>query len=93
MNEENIEEGTDILDPEMKAAKEAKEKAQEIRSEEMNAAYSDILGAIKEISTKHDMKLYVAGYSTKHDALGIWKSDNITQLDEMGFANLVGGQF
>lgn len=87
------EEGVDILDPEMKKQAEeaeayAKEKTEKMR--EVNKAIND---SIKELSEDFGLKIYLAAASEEYEEMGIWKSENVNALEEMGLCKLVEGQF
>lgn len=91
MNEQ--EEGTVILDPEKQKEAEEKKKAEEEKLARMKETNKIISEFIDEVSQKHNIKLQVIGYSIEDDDMGIWKSDNVNTLDEMGFSKLLGNQF
>lgn len=93
MQENNIEEGVEILDPEMKAKQEEADAEAKIRIEKMGAMNKDIAAALKEISLKHGLKLLLAISCEELNEVGIWKSENVNALDELGLCKLIETQY
>ena len=91
-NEENIEEGVEILDPKMKAEQEAKVKYQEEKGAAMKAVNTMIVDFLDVVQKEHGMKLLIAGESEKWDSLGMWRTEGMRQIEEMGLSKLVETQ-
>ena len=89
----NEEEGTVILDPELLAKEEEAKKEAAIKTEKMKTINGEITAALKELSTKHGMKILMGAFLEAEDEMGIWKSENINTIEEMGLVKLISNQF
>lgn len=87
------EEGTDILDPELKAALEQEERDNKVKVEKLREINADITTAITDLMDKHDLKIYMAAYTEELDEVGVWKSENMSAIEEMGLAKIIENQF
>jgi len=91
MNEN--EEGTTVLDPELKKKMEEEKAAETEKLAKLKAVNKAITEKLKELSDEFGLKIYMAGYHKDTDEMGIWKSENVGTLDEMGLSKLVESQF
>jgi len=91
--EKEFEEGVEILDPELKAKQEAQQEAAKIKAEKLRCANEEVNSALKTLKEKCNMVFYLSGYSEEFDEIGIWKTEGLNSLQEMGFNKLMQNQF
>lgn len=84
--ENQIEEGTEILDQEEKAKVEK-------NGQIMKEVNAEVTKALTELQNKFGVKLMLLGLHPEMNQIGIWKTKNLTTLDELGFSKLLSNQF
>jgi len=82
MQEEKVEEGTVILDPELKK-----------KSEKFITVNNVINNMIKELDESYGVKVLIGGSVTEYNELGVWKTKSLSTIEEMGLSKLIGNQF
>lgn len=82
MQEEKVEEGTVILDPELKK-----------KSEKLGLINATINNMIKDLNETHGVKVVLGGSVTEFDELGVWKTKELSTIEQMGLSKLLGNQF
>ncbi len=92
-NNENQQEGTIILDPEMKAKVEKKREEEKAKQEKMKLINELMKETLTNLEEKAGLKIYVAAYQPELDEVGVWKSKNLNFIEEVGLSKIIDGQF
>lgn len=88
-NEGTEEEGTVILDPELKKqAEEEKEQRAKAaaKRKEINDAINNAIGGLK---VHYNVDVVLAGHVVDADEFGIWKTERMPQISVSGLARLI----
>ena len=89
----NEEEGTIVLDPELKKEQEKKQALEEKKLETLKIVNTAMNDFVEKASKDLGLKIYIAVSIDELDEIGIWKSPNMSQLDELGMVKMVSTQF
>lgn len=87
------EEGTVVLDPEMKKKIQEQKEAQAAKIEKMKTLNKNINETINKLAEENGLKIMCVAFHEELDEEGIWASENVNNMEMIGLAKLVSSKF